>query len=84
LSSGQQPQNPLLLLGQYSDDEGDAGSSKGLNDANVQSPMLNEEVFYYLHLHSKSKLWFCHTKYVSELHICGWPCMVLKLIFLIC
>ncbi|KAL2956197.1 hypothetical protein AAZX31_18G072000 [Glycine max] len=42
-SSGQQPQNPLLLLGQYSDDEGDAGSSKGLNDANVQSPMLNEE-----------------------------------------
>ncbi|KAH1054325.1 hypothetical protein GLYMA_08G332700v4 [Glycine max] len=42
-SSGQQPQNPLLLLGQYSDDEGDDGSSKGLNDANVQSPMLNEE-----------------------------------------
>ncbi|RDX83147.1 hypothetical protein CR513_35969, partial [Mucuna pruriens] len=42
-SSGQQPQNPLLLLGQYSDDEGDDGSSKGLNDANAQSPMLNEE-----------------------------------------
>ncbi|CAJ1963822.1 unnamed protein product [Sphenostylis stenocarpa] len=43
-SSGQQPQNPLLLLGQYSDDEGDDGSSEGLNHANVQSPMLNEEV----------------------------------------
>ncbi|TKY47065.1 Formin-binding protein 4 [Spatholobus suberectus] len=42
-SSGQQPQNPLLLLGQYSDDEGDDGSSKGHNDANVQSPILNEE-----------------------------------------
>ncbi|KAK7301888.1 hypothetical protein RJT34_12765 [Clitoria ternatea] len=42
-SSGQQPQNPLLLLGQYSDDEVDDGSSKGLNDTKVQSPMLNEE-----------------------------------------
>ncbi|KAL2332858.1 hypothetical protein Fmac_014071 [Flemingia macrophylla] len=42
-SSGQQLQNPLLLLGQYSDEEGDDGSSKGLDDANVQSPMLNEE-----------------------------------------
>ncbi|QCD78126.1 uncharacterized protein LOC114187878 isoform X1 [Vigna unguiculata] len=42
-SSGQEPQNPLLLLGQYSDDEGDDGSSKRLNDANLQSPVLNEE-----------------------------------------
>jgi len=48
LSSGQEPQNPLLLLGQYSDDEGDDGSSKRLNDANLQSPVLNEEVFYDL------------------------------------
>ncbi|KAK7387190.1 hypothetical protein VNO78_27767 [Psophocarpus tetragonolobus] len=42
-SSGQQPQNPLLLLGQYSDDEGDDGSSKAPNDEKVQSPMLDEE-----------------------------------------
>ncbi|XP_047164005.1 formin-binding protein 4 isoform X1 [Vigna umbellata] len=42
-SSGQEPQNPLLLLGQYSDDEVDDGSSKRLNDANLQSPVLNEE-----------------------------------------
>ncbi|KAF2323841.1 hypothetical protein GH714_000531 [Hevea brasiliensis] len=32
-SSGQQPQNPLLLLGQYSDDELDKESSKSLNHA---------------------------------------------------
>ncbi|KAE9598561.1 hypothetical protein Lal_00021035 [Lupinus albus] len=42
-SSGQQPQNPLLLLGQYSDDEVDEGSSEGPTDAMVQSPMTNEE-----------------------------------------
>ncbi|XP_019434053.1 PREDICTED: formin-binding protein 4 isoform X2 [Lupinus angustifolius] len=40
---GQQPQNPLLLLGQYSDDEVDEGSSERPTDAIVQSPMLNEE-----------------------------------------
>ncbi|KAK8468573.1 hypothetical protein PHAVU_006G059260 [Phaseolus vulgaris] len=42
-SSGQESQNPLLLLGQYSDDEGDDRSSRGLNDVNLQSPVLNEE-----------------------------------------
>ncbi|KAF7831244.1 putative WW domain protein [Senna tora] len=42
-SSGQQPENPLLLLGQYSDDEVDEGLSKGPNDAKAHSPMLNEE-----------------------------------------
>lgn len=42
LSSGQQSQNPLLLLGQYSDDEMDEGSSKGPNDSEVHS---HEEVF---------------------------------------
>ncbi|KAK4278265.1 hypothetical protein QN277_016132 [Acacia crassicarpa] len=42
-SSGQQSQNPLLLLGQYSDEEVDEGSSKGDNDAKDQSSMLNEE-----------------------------------------
>ncbi|KAI5408943.1 uncharacterized protein LOC127084702 isoform X1 [Lathyrus oleraceus] len=36
-SSGQQSQNPLLLLGQYSDDEVDEGSSKGPNDTEVHS-----------------------------------------------
>ncbi|XP_045819418.1 uncharacterized protein LOC123912880 isoform X1 [Trifolium pratense] len=36
-SSGQQSQNPLLLLGQYSDDEADEGSSKGPNDTKVHS-----------------------------------------------
>ncbi|GAU13504.1 hypothetical protein TSUD_128010, partial [Trifolium subterraneum] len=36
-SSGQQSQNPLLLLGQYSDDEVDEGSSKGPNDTKVHS-----------------------------------------------
>ncbi|KAJ1441214.1 WW domain [Sesbania bispinosa] len=43
-SSGQQPQNPLLLLGQYSDDEVDEESSKGPDDTKVQGLMLNEEV----------------------------------------
>ncbi|GAU47876.1 hypothetical protein TSUD_404480 [Trifolium subterraneum] len=33
----QQSQNPLLLLGQYSDDEVDEGSSKGPNDTKVHS-----------------------------------------------
>lgn len=55
LSLGQQPQNPLLLLGQYSDDEADDGSSKGPNDKKVESPMLNEEVLYYLHISLKAK-----------------------------
>ncbi|MED6212030.1 hypothetical protein PIB30_079259 [Stylosanthes scabra] len=41
-SSSGQPQNPLLLLGQYSDDEVDDGSSKEPGDAKVQSPMSNE------------------------------------------
>ncbi|XP_028752906.1 amyloid-beta A4 precursor protein-binding family B member 1-like [Neltuma alba] len=42
-SSGQQSQNPLLLLGQYSDEEVDEGSSKEDNDAKDQSSILNEE-----------------------------------------
>lgn len=41
MSSGQQSQNPLLLLGQYSDDEVDEGSSKGPNDTKVHN---HEEV----------------------------------------
>ncbi|XP_027334860.1 uncharacterized protein LOC113849278 isoform X2 [Abrus precatorius] len=42
-SSGQPPQNPLLLLGQYSDDEVDGGSSKEPNDMKTESLLLNEE-----------------------------------------
>ncbi|KAL1369983.1 hypothetical protein HN51_000316 [Arachis hypogaea] len=42
-SSSGQPQNPLLLLGQYSDDEMDDGSSKVPGDDKVQSPVSNEE-----------------------------------------
>ncbi|CAK9148893.1 unnamed protein product [Ilex paraguariensis] len=36
-SSGQQPENPLLLLGQYSDDELDEESTKGLDHAIVEN-----------------------------------------------
>ncbi|KAM5582733.1 hypothetical protein ABKV19_002923 [Rosa sericea] len=45
-SSGQQPENPLLLLGQYSDEELDDGSNKTLSDAAVEnsSPQNNDEV----------------------------------------
>ncbi|KAI4307828.1 hypothetical protein L6164_030967 [Bauhinia variegata] len=52
-SSGQQPQNPLLLLGQYSDEELDEGSSKGINVAKVHSPALNEEAMGSLDERSK-------------------------------
>ncbi|KAK9941155.1 hypothetical protein M0R45_017777 [Rubus argutus] len=45
-SSGRQPENPLLLLGQYSDEELDDGSNKTLSDAAVEnsSPQNNDEV----------------------------------------
>ncbi|XP_042951971.1 uncharacterized protein LOC122289100 isoform X1 [Carya illinoinensis] len=43
-SSGQQPQNPLLLLGQYSDDEFDEESNQGLNHAVAETFSSNEEV----------------------------------------
>ncbi|CAL8998654.1 unnamed protein product [Prunus brigantina] len=44
-SSGQQPQNPLLLLGQYSDDELDDDSNQVLSNAAVgnSSPENNDE-----------------------------------------
>ncbi|KAG6634788.1 hypothetical protein CIPAW_12G140800 [Carya illinoinensis] len=41
---GQQPQNPLLLLGQYSDDEFDEESNQGLNHAVAETFSSNEEV----------------------------------------
>ncbi|XP_061362230.1 uncharacterized protein LOC133305978 isoform X2 [Gastrolobium bilobum] len=41
--SGIQPQNPLQLLGQYSDDELDEESSEGPNNTKTQSLVLNEE-----------------------------------------
>ncbi|KAJ7963570.1 WW domain-containing protein, putative isoform 4 [Quillaja saponaria] len=42
-SSGQQPKDSLLLLGQYSDDELDEESSEGLNHAKLESPLQDEE-----------------------------------------
>ncbi|KAK9057174.1 hypothetical protein SSX86_024541 [Deinandra increscens subsp. villosa] len=43
-SSGQRPENPLLLLGQYSDEEVDEESSKEINhDAREKSPSVLEE-----------------------------------------
>lgn len=44
MSSGQQPQNPLLLLGQYSDDELDEESNKEHNHATVESSSPKDEV----------------------------------------
>lgn len=44
MSSGQQPQNPLLLLGQYSDDELDEDSNKELNQGTIESSSPNDEV----------------------------------------
>lgn len=46
MSAGQQPENPLLLLGQYSDEELDDGSNKTLSDATAEnsSPQNNDEV----------------------------------------
>lgn len=82
LSLGQQPQNPLLLLGQYSDDEADDGSSKGPNDKKVESPMLNEEVLYYLHISLKAKPRFFFIPYVFSNFLLGLD-VVFKLIFLI-
>uniref|UniRef100_A0A2P2KCJ2 Uncharacterized protein n=1 Tax=Rhizophora mucronata TaxID=61149 RepID=A0A2P2KCJ2_RHIMU len=51
-SSGQQPQNPLLLLGQYSDDEVDEESNKIQNHTVTEnSPAdLNDQV----------TCWFCN------------------------
>lgn len=66
LSSGQQSQNPLLLLGQYSDDEVDEGLSKGPTDAEVHSPMLNGEVLYYLGFWCYSDVWFCLKNIIIE------------------
>ncbi|EXB97662.1 Formin-binding protein 4 [Morus notabilis] len=45
LSSGQKPENPLLLLGQYSDDELEDDSEKALDNAAVESssPGNNDE-----------------------------------------
>lgn len=37
LSSGQKPENPLLLLGQYSDDELEDDSEKALDNAAAES-----------------------------------------------
>ena len=50
-SSGQQPENPLLLLGQYSDDELEEDSDKKLDNgsaAETSSPSNKEEVINYL------------------------------------
>lgn len=46
MRAGQQPQNPLLLLGQYSDDELDDDSNQVLSNAAVgnSSPENNDEV----------------------------------------
>lgn len=50
LFSGQQPENPLLLLEQYSDDELDEESSKSLNNAIVENFLadLDDQVFFSL------------------------------------
>lgn len=79
MSSGQQPQNPLLLLGQYSDDEVDEGLSKGPNDAKVGSPMPNEEVFYYLHFCCQPEFLFCLTN-INMLLILMFMILIISLI----
>ncbi|XP_059301019.1 uncharacterized protein LOC132053156 isoform X1 [Lycium ferocissimum] len=43
LSSGQQPENPLMLLGQYSDDEVDEESVEGLKRAASEDSSLDHE-----------------------------------------
>ncbi|XP_016473971.2 uncharacterized protein LOC107795793 isoform X2 [Nicotiana tabacum] len=42
-SSGKQPENPLMLLGQYSDDEVDEESSEGLNRAASEDSSLDHD-----------------------------------------
>ncbi|CAN4097135.1 unnamed protein product [Withania somnifera] len=42
-SSGQEPENPLILLGQYSDDEVDEESVEGLNCAASEDSSLDHE-----------------------------------------
>lgn len=66
--SGQQSQNPLLLLGQYSDDEADERSNKGPNDTKVHS---HEEVLIVLStdLFLAKSLMFS-TRYVSYSRVC--------------
>ena len=44
MSTGQQLQNPLQLLGQYSDEEFDEEPKEGLNLAIVESSSPNDEV----------------------------------------
>ncbi|KAK6947124.1 hypothetical protein RJ641_000597 [Dillenia turbinata] len=53
-SSGQQPENPLLLLGQYSDEELDEESNKGLGTT-VSVSQLPEpvDVVINLNLHER-------------------------------
>lgn len=41
--SGKQPENPLMLLGQYSDDEVDEESSEGLNRAASEDSSLDHD-----------------------------------------
>lgn len=52
MRAGQQPQNPLLLLGQYSDDELDDDSNQVLSNAAVgnSSPENNDEVIKWISL----------------------------------
>lgn len=54
--SGKQPENPLLLLGQYSDDELDEESSKRLDHTTEENSIVdnNEQVISRLHIFAHS------------------------------
>lgn len=64
MSAGQRPENPLLLLGQYSDEELDDVSNKAHSDAAVEnsSPQNNDEV-----------ITMSFTYFIPLYHMALWP-----------
>lgn len=73
---------PCCYLGNIVMMKGMPDQAKGLMMQMCKAPCLMKR-YSTTYICILSKLWFCHARYVSELHICGWSCVVCILIFLI-